>query len=245
LSEEVSESVLGDLLADGVGGREDLLDVVVSVGDSDILSNVALVHDVASGGGHLDDVGEAFSDLEAHLLEESCDLLMIQVESESLVDAVHFNIEFLIVEEGSALIELLVTLVDDVNLLNSVLVIALAVGRELASEDGETYLDLVEVSASHVNEDILGVHADLGGLRVDDGGQREHSPVGVVEDWVLSVSLQDGEVLLQLLVSPQLVEQILSIHGFSLLERLEHYFLGSHCLVSDGSLHLVVVMSPH
>ncbi len=170
---------------------------------------------------------------------------MVQFESQSLVDAVYLNSEFLIVQGGGALIETLIALVDDLYLLDGVLVLALAVGGELSSEDGEAYLDLVEVSACHVDEDVLGIHTDLGGLRVDDGWQGQHGPVGIIEHWVLLMWLQNGQVLLEFLVCAQLGEQLLSIHGLSLLQGLEYYFLRSHCLVGNRSLNLVVVMRSH
>ena len=103
----------------------------------------------------------------------------------------------------------------------------------------------MEVSASHLNEDVLGIEGDLSELRVYYGREREHLPCLIVEDWVLWFILNDVQVLLKLLILPQLIKQLLSIHLLTLLKRLELYLLRSQCLISHWPLHLIQIMSSH
>lgn len=56
------------------------------------------------------------------------------------------------------------------------------------------------VESSDLNENVLGVQADLGMVTVDNGRQRANSLLGVVNDWVDWAVSNDVQVFAQLLM---------------------------------------------
>jgi len=82
------------------------------------------------------------------------------------------------------------------NLLNSELAVPRTVARELASEDGKADLDFVEICPSDLNEHVLGIHGDLGGIRVDDGWKRKDSASSIIEDGILCLIFNNVKILL-------------------------------------------------
>lgn len=103
------------------------------------------------------------------------------------------------------------------NLFNSELVVSLTAARELASYNSQANLKFVEISSSHLNEDILGVNRNLCGIRVDDWWEGKHLSVGVVEDWVFWLILNDVQVFLEFLILLEDFEKLLAVHIISLL----------------------------
>lgn len=134
---------------------------------------------------------------------------------------------------------------EDLNLLNCELRVALAVRRELASENSKANLKLVEVSAGHFNEDIFGVIGDLRGLTVDDGRKRKNLALSIVENRVSWLALYNVKELLELLILLENLEELISIHFILLLECAENNVLGSTSFVSDGSNDLICIVSAH
>lgn len=131
------------------------------------------------------------------------------------------------------------------DLLYGELALALAVARELSSEDGKANLKLVEVSAGHLNEDVLRVEGDLGCLTVDDGRKREHLAGSIVEDGIAWLILDDVEILLKLLVILKNLEELNCVQGLCLLESAEDDVLWSSSLIGDRSMDLIIVVGAH
>lgn len=69
-----------------VGWRVDLLNVVKTIPNADVLNNIACVEDVSSGGRHFDldvlAISRVANYFETHLFRTMGDLIGIQLESE-------------------------------------------------------------------------------------------------------------------------------------------------------------------
>lgn len=121
-------------------------------------------------------------------------------------------------------------------------------------------LELRSVKGCDLNQDIGGVHADLGVITVDDRGQRADRPLRVVDHGVDRRVADDMQILAQLLVFllrivririspiPQAltylveVHQLFAVHLLGLLQRDKLDVLGRQSLVREGALNGVQVM---
>lgn len=103
----------------------------------------------------------------------------------------------------------------------------------------------MKISTGHLNENVLSVKRNLGCFRVNDGRQRKNLALSIIEDWIERLILNNAEELLEFLVTFKFLEQLLSIHGFSLLECLENNILRLSGFVGNWPLNFVVIMSPH
>ena len=149
------------------------------------------------------------------------------------------------ISESGEYLYLFWVLVVNLHLLNSELRVALAVRRELTSEHCEAHLELMQVSACHLDQHVSCIHRDLSRIWVNDGWQWENLSLRVVEDGVLGLILDNMQILLQLLVLFQNLEKLSCVHLLSLLEGAENDVLRGTCLVGDRALHLVVVVGAH
>lgn len=131
------------------------------------------------------------------------------------------------------------------HLLDCELVVTGTVRGELASENSEANLNLVEVCSSDLDEDVLGILGDLGSLTIDNGWEGEDLTLAVIEDGVVSLAFNDVKELLKLLIFLQVLEKLLSIHLNSLLKCLEDNILGCAGLVTHGESDLVSIMGSH
>mmetsp|Transcript_206 Transcript_206/g.211 ORF Transcript_206/g.211 Transcript_206/m.211 type:complete len:307 (+) Transcript_206:1049-1969(+) len=136
-------------------------------------------------------------------------------------------------------------LVSNLDLLNLVAPFALAMLAELGGKDCEANLSLLDVCSSDFDEDVAGVESDLGRLRVNDGRQRQHLSVLVVEHRVLLEGLKNWQELLHLDVVLENFEKRVAVHRFVLLERLEHDIAGWVRLVSDWAANFVQIVRAH
>lgn len=248
VAKKVSELVLGDVRTDRVRRWVGHLDVVEAVADSDLFGDVASVQDVCTDwrGSEVQAVGSGgFEGNKTHSHTCSFHLIDGQLNSEESADVLCLDFEVGGLKGWCDKSADGLVLIDDLDWLDGELLLTLAVLRELAGEDGQDDLALGELGAGDLDEDVFGVHGDLGGVRVDDGWQREHLSLLVIEHRVLIEVLDDVQVLLQLLVVAQRVKQLDAVHFLLLLQGAEDNVLRWMGLVGDWPLDGVIVMGTH
>ena len=120
----------GNLLSNCVGGRENSRNIVVSVSNPNVLSNIALLDDISACRRHLNNnlfilfLGSLKH--QTHLLSAVFDLFNIKLQSECGIDVFNLNIKLMICESREHL-NLFRVLMMNLDLLNRELRLPLAV----------------------------------------------------------------------------------------------------------------------
>mmetsp|Transcript_107908 Transcript_107908/g.315492 ORF Transcript_107908/g.315492 Transcript_107908/m.315492 type:complete len:387 (+) Transcript_107908:871-2031(+) len=94
-----------------------------------------------------------------------------------------------------------------------------------------------------LDEDVLGLKADLGVLTIDDGRQGQHHPVAIVDHRVHGAVTDDGQVCLQLLMRRQDLHHPVAVHLLLLIQRPEPDVLRWQCLIGERGLQRGKVVS--
>lgn len=211
-----------------------------------------------------------------HLLQIGTDLGRGEVQATALVDVGHFRLSStgLDVRGDAGLAIVFRYNLDGLNSISMVneyarcLVVSGFHLRErlrgVLGEHGDHHpvhnLELRSVKGCDLNENIGGVHANLGVVTVDDRGQGADRPVRVVNHGVDRRVANDMQILAQLLVFlsrivririslipktlTYLVEghQLLAVHLLGLLQRDKLDVLGRQSLIREGTFNGVQVM---
>ena len=249
LSDQVCELVDWLVGSHGIVLWEDTFDVVEAVANTNVLDDVARMENVSPRWRDLNfDRGLVLRCSlhdETHLFSTRFHFLNIEFEPQDPVDVLKLHIEVEVAHGGSQLVFGGVCLVIDLDLLDLVLPLALAVLTELGSNHSQANLSLLDVGASDLDENVASVECDLCLIRVDDRRQGQNLSVLVVEDGVLVEWLKNWQELLHFDVILEDGEELVRVHLAVLLQSLENDFARRKRLVSNRSSELVQIMGTH